>query len=677
MSITIKQLKSLKEELERGESRATISFLENESEENDLSVFREQKLLLKLRNPPEQAILAKAYKNAAKRLSSTKLDIESAERYADFTSILVSRFELLTQQMRELCLLFQHLPQSDFLELMQEVVEQRFYQTADLHWEKLKCKPNEEQPSPVESGDLTGYVLQELNGELNDIAFATTRALNAAVPFTDPKTKKRLGRDLRSKTKQSLLTLIQMAGYWNTLIYAADLVSYGECTIKSIRQIDSIEVELMFSDLAQAKAKAVGLRREITANFFGRQEPRWMAESLQAFAASTIDRAIEYYESQWRPGCFSRQELKVFQSNIFKWLDRLDAEDELLVPAAKDNLLVLGTYLAAVALHCFAAAGDFVHHHIVRGGKRESICPQVPIDMIVNLIMGVSVTGINQMNRDLVRTVVESMILSLPATNHFELLDKPYIKLSSGKIVSLTSLRNGNWAPAVRRMLVKGGPLAKTYGSIWEEFVCYTMKNYGWSIVGRGIKIRRGNQIATDVDILAWKDQLLLLIQLKAIVAGGINLYEQWKARNTIIEGTVQATVAEREIKQNATFLSSLLSSKGIAQAPNRIQPMVLTTVPIFTGWSHNGVPVISIGYLMSLLRGAQVRYQTPDHKVVAVKQFARGDELSSEEFIQFLYEPWDWQISSITEKVQFRRVELESLTLNFPNLLRDPPITD
>jgi hypothetical protein len=263
-------------------------------------------------------------------------------------------------------------------------------------------------------------------------------------------------------------------------------------------------------------------------------------------------------------------------------------------------------------------------------------------------------------------------LLSLPTSRYLDICHTPYIQLSQNQVVALVALFNGNWPPVVRSNLVKGGPLAESYGGIWEGFIKHSMTDFGWNILERGRKIKRNKQILTDIDVLALKDGLLLLIQIKAIAAGAFNKYDYWRARKTVIKGAEQALIAEQEIRNNPSLLSSILSNNHNQQKVEKFQPLVLTTSPLFTGWSYNNVPIISTGYLMSLLRGAKAKYVRGDGSIVGEKRFTKGIELTTDEFLEYLHDPWDWQIAKESNKVEHMLVELEDIKLAFPLLQRD-----
>jgi hypothetical protein len=667
MSLTAKHLTRLKVDLKNEDISSTLSFLSEATDVQSLVQIREQKLLLLTHTPNEQTKLANAYKAAVARLLCDQIERERAEKYADFTVLLSKLFRRLTIQANKLRRRIQYITSIELLGLIDKIIVDNAKNILNWHQENVQRLEAEESLPSSELSDISEWMFHNFNGAINDLSWAGARTLNECILFTDSSKRKFSDKKLRSALKDDLLQLMQIAGNWNSLVYGADMVSYGEWFIEELIYTSPITVKFSISDISFARAKTIGIRRTITERHFGKDVPRPMRQMLEGFTLSTIVDAVDYYLGEDSPASFTEQDLNALQAQAIEWLALLNTEDELLLGAAKNDFSILGHYLAAIALRCFSHGAAFVGQHVVKKYRKLLICPNIPIDLIVELI-----ARRLKETPSLAREWIETQILELPTPRYFEIINKPFIKLSPNQVVGFGNLTFNNWPPTVRASLIKGGILGKSYGHIWEQYISHNLKSFGWKILGCGNKIRNENQILTDVDILAFKNGLLLIIQVKAIAAGGANIYEHWKARNTIVEGTKQASTADREIKINTTLLNYLLSSNRIKEEVVHFQPIVITSSPLFTGWSNNNVPVISFGYLMTLLHGAQVKYTNPQGVVVKEKQYAKGIELTSEEFIQLLQHPLDWQIAKEGNEIEHRWVELEQVKLAMPELRRD-----
>jgi hypothetical protein len=679
MTISSNHLKNLKEELRKGNTSSLTIFLNNNVDVSDLEILREQKLLLIERNPDKQIEIIEAYKDASRRLLTDDEEIEKAKNYADFTNIILQRFQDLNAQMSEICKNLQSLSTIELLQVADELLVGHLRYISDSYWQKHK-QENVGIKSAADIVDATEFSVHQWNGNLNDAIFATARAINTAIRFSNTteeklnneKSQKRV--EIESAIFESLAKLTEIASNWNSLEYALDNVSYGEWYVSKISKNNSLKVEFAFTDLSLAHANEIGRRRELIGNVFGRKEPRWMAQMLEDFAISVLKSALEFYRHKLLPVSYFRKEYETAEKSVLRLLkDFLDAEDELLLATAikTNNDAVLIQYLVAISLLCYSIAAISLRERSGKSHRKLLTCPIIPIEKIKKSIIrqiGHTVPLID----GLIRSALDSYILNLPTTKYLNIFLKPYIKVDGEKFFGIGSMINSNWTPTVRADLIKGGTLAKSYGSIWEEYIRNTLSDYGWIVTEGGRKIRNGNQISTDIDILAVKNELLLVIQVKVIAVTGFDKYEYWKIRKTIEKGAEQSLVAEQIIGNNPSLLASILPNAKIAKQVKIIQPLVVTNSPLFDGWSYKSIPVLSVGYLISMLRGARVKYLNQDYSIVAEKSYAKGKELSTNEFLEYIKKPCDWKLSKEIEKVEFMWVELEDIRLGFPQLVRE-----
>jgi hypothetical protein len=636
------------------------------ADDKTLNQIREQKLLLQVYEPDKQITLANSYKERSLQVFATPTEKDNATQYADFTKLLAKLFRTLGRRARKFEKLIPLVSSVDLIQLAAEIVRDNATHFYSQYHNEIDRLAQEGQLPTAEFADTSEWMLHNLNGEINDLSWAAARALNESLKLT-ARSQKSLDKKFRAKVKDELAELIQIAGHWNALAYVADMLSYGEWFIEELSASDPITVKFAVKDIHFARAKAIGLRRKIIQLYIGRESPTQVRRFFQTFTISLVDAALEYY-SMDLPTDFLTTEIHAsLESEVIRWLNLLDIEDDLLMGAAKRDPTVLGHYLAAISLRAFSHAALILKHHATRRYKKSFGGLRIPLNVICEIIS----TQLTDVSTEIVQQWVESQIIEIPTSRHFDIITKPFIKVSATEVVGFGGLTINNWPPNVRAGLVKGGVLAKSYGQIWEDYVSDTFKKYGWKVLGRGIKIRRQKRILTDVDILVFKNGLLLIIQVKALASGDANIFEHWKSKTTICQGVEQAATATMEIKNNERLLKHLLASNAVTEGVAQLQPVVITNSPLFTGWSRSDIPVISFGYLMTLLHGAKVQYKDLSKTVLAEASFSKTKELTAQEFVQLLFEPVDWLIAKEVNEIADRWVTIENVRIAIPELRR------
>jgi hypothetical protein len=144
---------------------------------------------------------------------------------------------------------------------------------------------------------------------------------------------------------------------------------------------------------------------------------------------------------------------------------------------------------------------------------------------------------------------------------------------------------------------------------------------------------------------------------------------DHWKNRQIIIEGGRQALIAVEFLKNNLTFLDSL-GKRAISARIQDVQGVVLTNEHTFNGWTTENVPVVSTGGLMSIVRGAQVFYESTRGKLLAKERFASSEHFTSSDFLDLLRNPVDWRASGEQIEVTHHNIQLSGITWHIPSSL-------
>ena len=216
---------------------------------------------------------------------------------------------------------------------------------------------------------------------------------------------------------------------------------------------------------------------------------------------------------------------------------------------------------------------------------------------------------------------------------------------------------------------MQGGGISDIVGNSWENYISKIMNETHWHKVFQGIKIKRNGKTLTDIDILALKDDLLVIIQIKIYYGSGINTFEQWKFRKKLEQAVRQVKLSEQAITSNMSLLSNYFDKNELKEIRN-ILPLVMTNSHIFNGWKHDGVPIMSVGSLMQFIKGGTVKFQNNEGKVLGEKAYRKSTQFTVEEFIKFVEMPLDWRIGNLTFKVVYHTEEFEHAGLKFPMLL-------
>jgi Holliday junction resolvase-like predicted endonuclease len=449
---------------------------------------------------------------------------------------------------------------------------------------------------------------------------------------------------------------------WNGFQYLLDKVSYGEWVIVKLNLAVIPEIEFDVADLRLERAKLIGIRRHISDHLRQISLGATPVKPLEDFGVTAAIQFVSY--------CLDRPlndsevieveaTLRVEVKKLLIWFKR---GDDLLLGASSGDFGVIGEYFVAILLRSWVLGRRLALR--MSDKRRRRIIRDAGLPLA--LCRRIAATG-NWPQPDFDR-IIERQALELPTNNYFDLVKHPFIRLD-GQIHAM--MGSDSWASVIRAELIKGGVIGERYGKLWEDYCARILAKFGWCIVGRNINIRSGQNTITDIDILALKDGLLLVIQFKALGIAADTVYEHWLARSKITRGVEQAKLAADEMGRNVKLLLNLLAARGIKELPTQIQPLVVTTSELFTGWNPCDIPVTSMGSLISILRGASVKHTTSQGSVLSIEKFIKGAEADPAEFMELLRLPLDWRIAEEHEEVEYRSANTEFAHVIMPELLR------
>ncbi len=343
-------------------------------------------------------------------------------------------------------------------------------------------------------------------------------------------------------------------------------------------------------------------------------------------------------------------------------LGAIDAEDDLLYGAAKDIAPDVTTYyFAALSLQWYSAAVDFVEKKQKPGVRKKFAQLPITLHAIVNCL-------IDDKARSLTVSALNRLTSDLPARSHFDLLKKPFGRSGTLHAFPLLLGDNGLWNVSVREELITGGRIGKDLGKIWEEFYAKSFSDSDWTVLGEGVRLKEKGEVITDVDLLLLREDLLLVVQIKALTGSGATQYDHWKNRKIIEWGCEQARIATEHLRRNPHTITSI-ASKSVTERIKHIEPVVFTNGTLFDGWTHRGVTVAGNTVRNSLTEGSSIDYtDSKTDKVIDTHIIVDKNELTTEKILWLLRNPVELQAVA-DEELRFSSIKIGNRVFNVPDL--------
>ncbi len=654
------QLLQIKKDLIAGDSSSLSLLLESVHAPEALVAVREQKLLFKVAASARPTI-AREYKVAVDRLFADRCEAAHEANYADFAVLVADQRDRVAANLAQSLGKFPRVSSLELVGVAESLLTTWFEQIASTVWQHStpEIANNREAGDLASASAISERALHELKGATNDVAFAAARAINEAFRAVDQHKTFDSGKAVLEGTAQALLRLIELAITWNSLEYAADQVSYGEWIVRSVQLNAPIEVVLDIRDPTLAFARMVGLRREAVFLTFGKERQSTLRPQFEKLLPDFLDSCVELIMSgaSVRLGIIDRCAI---EAQLRRALVELEPNDDLLLAAGSPGSSIAEDYIAALSVRWFSTIAEFAARNAPARIARKLTPIVTSTDTIASML------PIAEDQRLRVVKALDAMVQSPPVACHFQLLANPFVRLPDSRIAYIRVLDSARWTADIRAKWLKGGEIGRRFGRLWEQFFGNVLEHFGWRVLGRGIRIRQKGAILTDVDLLAARDGLLLVLQIKALAGQGMNAYDHWRNRKIIEEGARQAATAAACIHNDPQILNGVCSKKVMATI-RTVQPAVLTNVHTFNGWKVQDVPVVSRNGLMTLLNGGVVTRHKPDHTIVDIQQFGRLDTRDGDEFVRLLLNPIDWEVAKESIEVSHDCKDMEGVRWQIP----------
>lgn len=515
--------------------------------------------------------------------------------------------------------------------------------------------------------------LHDLNGALNDVASAVARAINECSRIALVETKLRLNREQRRRATMLLRSVVKFSGEVNSLEWYFDSVSYGDFIVDDCGDSALPTFRFQFADARRYLLRTLAIRRRLVLNFAQRRGPRYLREKLREFEPLVLDQAVDYYLREVGASTLGNVDLARARAVAEASLTLVDAEDDLLFAASRMDSKVAVYYLVAMAMRWYAGAAHAVRADPRGATQRALASPTIPLAQIADGIK-------DGTDGSWAASALESLTSELPARSHFVLLNRPFVRDGPHIARPLLGGELGTWNAVVREVMIQGGALGKDVGAIWEDFYAGCFAESDWRIVGRGVKLRKNGQVLTDVDLLLLREDLLLVVQIKALIGSGATVYDHWKNRQTIEFGCSQGRVAAGFFDSEPKALVSLCG-KHAAAGIKHVQPIVLTNLDHLDGWWFNDVPVIGEVTRKAICQGSKVEYFDGNSgEVLHTHHFVKREDLTTEVILQLLRQSVEIEIAA--EGIETGRSEqrVGDLTFLMPEFvprkyLNGPPV--
>lgn len=587
-------IKKLGSALQNGDSQRFSDELEASASKDVLTAIREQKLLVK-RHPACQETVA----DAVSRSACTVLSEDQAREYVAYLKFVdvwkISHISS-SRRLKKIFHTFPKLPERELLVLLD---------TALLDF--LTLIPLQ---IPTEQHSVSDFEreIHQRNGVANDVVFAGLRALNeAAKIISEPK-----ARQPSPSNRYSLMRRFKKALYvaseLNSLEWILDWVTYGDLIVSSVQTNETSEVKFEYADARRSLLRELSIRRKIVLQRAPAITQRYLRKMLSMSESAVLQKAVAYYSDQVGLNSETTGMTSLLERSGFV-LRSLNAEDDMLVAATASvgQQQCTTDYLSFACLHWFEMASGEVRKSLPTGSRRFLAAPSIPTHLIE---LDLREAGCQNVSKS-----IERFTSSIPSRSHFDLVRKPFIRLSDGDIRCTTLTNNGLWNTIVREVSISGGSVGAAYGKMWEEFFADSFQKSGWEVIGRNQMLRSKGKLVTEVDLLIKKNDLLLAIEVKALIGSSTNCYDHWRNRQTVEWGCRQAAKAAEFIRNNEAWLSSVADRKT-AEEIRHVEPLVFTNMSIFDGWKFEGVPVIGEPGRKSITEGSKVEYRDTNGSV-------------------------------------------------------------
>lgn len=557
---------------------------------------------------------------------------EDAIAFVRYLTFMVRTDQMKRERMQALSQQLSFLPRCSISDLLR-IAERSFkFDVREAFSRRQLIDPN----LAVSDAELR---LQEINGSLVDLASGVARAVNEVARHQPTAVDAPLGRQKFERGVRLFRRAVQIAGEINSLEWLVDSVTFGEFAVAEEFSHEGVAAfRFEFCDERRSVVRSLALRRRLVLRQYGKPTTRYLRDRLLEMQADVLADAVDHYCQKTGTNSQTVEHSRAQEDSV-STLSHVGAEDDLLFAAARFSPAIAAYYTAAMCLRWYALGGQAVARARPGLGHRPEIF-HIPLAAIIESLED----GANGAH---IRAALERLTLELPVRNHAQLVTRPFIRVSPQEACTFLGGDFGQWPVAIREGLIQGGALGKSVGKIWEDFIAGSFADTPWTIVGRGVKLRENGQTITDADLMLQREDLMLVVQVKALVGVGHTPYDHWKNRQVIELGCHQAKAAADFLMRAPGAIVAQCGRRAAASI-KVIQPVVMTNIAHFEGWSHQEVPVIASSTRAAICDGGRVDYvHSESGHVVHTDHLVPPKALSTENILDLIREPLELRIAA------------------------------
>ncbi|MBV8388980.1 MAG: NERD domain-containing protein [Mucilaginibacter sp.] len=646
-------ISQVKKALRDGDITFVNRYFEQINDPEIFKIIREQKVLV---NKEHFDALEKAYQSCLWRLITDAAQLADEEMYLSFLRIYLLSGEKLESQVKTKIgfLLNRNLKELLFITFTEV---DRYITEVNDHFIRYINEVNDRIKTNGSRAESSEWSFNTFKGVTNDYLFAVIKLVTCFLKWrTDEINNEFIGISTRNEI-EAFNGALQLCAEINSYDYALSKITYGEWRIKSVHQGSKPVFTFEIVDERLELARDISLKRMVSQKMKGRKYPLWLQLQLESVADEAVDFAWQYYEIA--VSGFSAEEKASIKKEVKRTLHDIDLEDDILVIVTRDTPEIFSQYIAATALVAFVKVGKALKK-LDRGYQFHFTCGEIPLPVIKEFLEQVTIDGID------CRADLASFLSGPVIKNDLELHTAPFLRDRDGTVYALDYLSEKDGQIWVRNQFMNGGTIAVRVGKAWEIYLEGLLLNSFECKVVSGVKLKRDGKLITDIDLLAIRDNLLLIIQVKSYYGYGVNHFEQWKFRKKLIHGVQQTKKAQQAIGEDHRILSRYFTNVEIEKI-NVIQGLVVTNAEIYNNWQCDDIPIVSTSALMQIINGATVSYITADGRNMGEDRFIAGDKISTDEFVEFIQNPLDWKLSKDNLSLHHHKEEFEDAILEFP----------
>jgi hypothetical protein len=584
-------LAAIKRDLQRGNTDSLVTALAKAGSPELLRGLQEQKILLRIPPGPARDVVTSLLGATARRVLDTGAST-LYDNYIAFTALAIEISARLSAKVKEV---LERFPPVSCAGLLLVVGE---YQEALFAVQQTKLPPSPPDAPLRQTVAATERHFHEQNALANGVFFATLRAFNEA--------SRRIGSDISDDDTRFVAAvepfdqLVLLAAEWNSLEFIVDSVSFGDFAVREVRQSPSgSSVKLEFADPKLSLYRRLAIRRRLALSNLRVRAPRNLKDYLAPMIPALVPAVMAYYETLCGCPRMTADDERWCVDAASRLLEPLELEDDLLFEI--HSLEVSAHYIAALALVLCAQVVQLMSIRLPEKFASRLAAVKIPFHLITGM------TG-KQSDQEAIRKALGNLCTPIPTARYFNLVRMPFVTLGGECAWPLGKRYAVYWNTVVREVLIDGGSLGRSLGAIWEAFLAEKLRQGGWSVVARNVRLKDRGCVATDIDIGLLRGDLLLLTQVKAVTGSASNTYDHWKNRNIIEKGCRQARIAADLLRSEPQRLMSLTSRK-VADSIRYIEPVVFTNCLELDRWEFEGVPVLGPAGIAALVQGAVIAY--------------------------------------------------------------------